>query len=360
MSTPIVDVIIAVHSANRPIARAVASILHHTKAPVRVIVVAHNIESAIIREQLGSFASHPQLRLLSYKDDFPSPAGPMNHGLSHSTAPFICLLGSDDEFCPGAIDSWLNIQSETNAEVVISRIIFDDGRIDPYPPTRWGHRSRRLDGVKDRLPYRSAPLGLVSRNHFSHLRLTEELLSGEDLAYSLTLWFTANHIAYDLSNFGYLIRDDAEDRVTHTARSVDLDFAFVDAIEELPWFQAANMAVRTAITVKLIRIHFFDAMKARLFSELDLDTLREPLRSISERILELSPVAKKLLSRADIAVLELLRSSNSTFQEVSAALNARRRYFSLAALVTQDPLRIFHRQAPLRTLAAGYLAQRIK
>lgn len=327
---------------------------------MRVNVVAHNIESDIIRDRLGPFASHPQLRLLSYKDDFPSPAGPMNHGLSHSSAPFICLLGSDDEFWPGAIDSWLKIQRETNAEVVISRIIFDDGRIDPYPPTRWGLRRRRLDGVKDRLTYRSAPLGLVSRKYFSHLRLTEELLSGEDLAYSLTLWFTANHIAYDMSNFGYLIRDDAEDRVTHTARSLDLDFAFVDAIEALPWFQSANMAVRTAITVKLIRIHFFDAMNARLFSEIDLDTQREPLCSMSERLLELAPDAKKLLSRADIAVFELLRSSKSTFQEVSAALDARRRYFSLHAMVTQDPFRTFHRQAPLRTLAAGYLAQKIR
>ncbi len=118
MTEPLVDVTIAVHSSTRPIARAVASVIDHTSAAVRVNVVAHNIDPEIIRENLGAYASDPRVRLLSLHDGIPSPAGPMNHGFANSTAPFISVIGSDDELAPGAIDSWLSVQAETGATPV--------------------------------------------------------------------------------------------------------------------------------------------------------------------------------------------------------------------------------------------------
>ena len=119
---PLVDVTIAVHSASRPIRRAVASVLDGTEAPVRVIVVAHNIDPAIIRDNLGDLATDDRVLMLDLQDGIRSPAGPMNAGFANSTAPFIALLGSDDEFAPGALDSWLRVQRSTGASTVIPKI----------------------------------------------------------------------------------------------------------------------------------------------------------------------------------------------------------------------------------------------
>ncbi|QIM15882.1 glycosyltransferase family 2 protein [Leucobacter insecticola] len=354
MFNPSVDVTIAVHSASRPIKRAVASVLEHTIAPVRVNVVAHNIDPEIIRVNLGSYADHPQLRLLELWDDIPSPAGPMNYGFANSEAPFISVMGSDDELAPGAIDSWLALQSKTSASTVLARIQLPNGRTDPYPPVRRGSRTRRLDARKDRLAYRSAPLGLIDRRRFGELRLTEGVGSGEDLVYSLTLWYQGSQLAYDLAGPAYIINDDAEDRVTSGPRPIAEDFAFLDELEAQPWFQTAGASSRIAIITKLIRIHFFDAVLSRSTTAALLHANRQELCDLSDRLLSLAPGALPLLSLADRRVLDELLSAQTTPELITAALTARLRYLSAQTLLPKNPLRALHSQAPFRTLFAGY------
>ena len=67
---PEVDLVIAVHTAQRPIERAVASVLSGTVAPVRVTVVCHGVDVALIMARLGSFADDPRVRLLPFADGF--------------------------------------------------------------------------------------------------------------------------------------------------------------------------------------------------------------------------------------------------------------------------------------------------
>lgn len=354
MTEPLVDVTIAVHSKTRPIARAAASVLDHTKAPVRVNVVAHNIDPEIIRANLGEYAEHPGLRLLSLADGIPSPAGPMNHGFASSTAPFISVMGSDDELAPGAIDSWLAVQARTKAEAVLARIQLDTGRTDPYPPVRWGRRVEKLDARKDRLAYRSAPLGLIDRKRFGSLRLTEGLPSGEDLAYSLTVWYTGRNVAYDLAGPAYVINGDAGDRVTFAPRPIAQDFAFLDDLEAMPWFATAERKDRVAIIVKLIRIHIFDAILARARTQEDLDANRAGLLDMFDRFERLAPGVTKLLSRADRAVFDELRSTSSTPESIALALDKRHVYLAIPTLLTRNPLYALHAQAPFRTLFAGF------
>lgn len=358
MLEPRVDVTIAVHSASRPIARAASSILDHTEAPVRVNVVAHNIDPEIIRANLGAYADDPRLRLLALADGIPSPAGPMNHGFAMSTAPFVALLGSDDEFAPGAIDSWLRVQEETGAEAVIARIQLVTGGTDPYPAVRGGRRSRELSGRRDRLSYRSAPLGLIDRRRFGELRLTEGVRSGEDLAYSLTVWFTGKHLAYDLDGPPYVGHDDAEDRVTSAPRPLAEDFAFLDYIEQLPWFRDTSAADRTAIAVKLIRIHVFDAVLARVSSPEALAENRAGLLALVDRLDRLGPGALRLLARTDHAVFDTLRDPQSTPEQVTERLQRRLAYLSVPTLLTRNPFLVFHAQAPFRNLFAGYRIMR--
>jgi hypothetical protein len=358
MESPLVDVTIAVHSATRPIARAVASVVNGTAAPVRVNVVAHNIDPEIIRTNLGEYADHPAVRLLSLRDGIPSPAGPMNLGMAEATARFHTLLGSDDEFAPGTIDSWLALQERTGAQVVIGRIRLVTGGPDPYPPVRRGRRTTRLSADRDRLHYRSAPLGLIDRSRFGDLRFAEGLASGEDLSYSAALWITADNIAYDLFGPPYVGHDDADDRVTSAPRSVAADFEFLRTIEEATWFATASTADRRALAVKLIRIHFFDAVAARLDTP-GIATVSEDLLGMLDRVCGWAPGVLSVLSQADRRVIDELRTGSPDPERTRALLGRRWIYLSIGAQLTRNPFMALHRQAPLRTLFAGARSQRV-
>lgn len=351
-----VDLTIAVHSASRPIARAVASVIDHNDSAVRVNVVAHNIDPEVIRANLGTYASHPRVRLLELQDGVRSPANPMNHGIASSDAPFISVMGSDDELAPGAIDSWLRVQSETGATAVLAKIHIAGRSNDPYPPVRNGRRDRRLNARKDRLAYRSAPLGLVDRRRFGDLRFTEGLPSGEDLAYSATLWFTGESLAYDLSGPPYIVNDDAEDRVTFSTRSVADDFTFLDAIESTPWFATLSGGDRKALMVKILRVHFFDAVLARMRSDDGLVSHLSDLSAVVERADRLAPGVLALLSRVDRLVIDELNSEHPDEDRILHLLDARWNYRTFNALTPRNLLLAAHPQAPFRTLFAGMRA----
>lgn len=350
---PLVDVTIAVHSAARPIGRIVGSILDGTIAPVRVNVVAHNIDPRIIQENLGAHAADGRVRLLELRDGIASPAGPLNHGLAASTAPFISVAGSDDEFSPGAIDSWLDLQAATSADVVMARISLADGRTDPYPPVRNGRRLRRLDPCKDRLSYRSAPLGLIDRSRHGDLRFTEGLASGEDLDYTGALWFTSRSIAYDLTGPPYVIHDDAADRVTRAPRDVSQDFGFLDAVETSSWFDGLDARARAAVVVKYVRMHVFDAIQARLSDDALIREHRPELVALISRLRRLSPAAFALLARADAAVISQLTAAELDVDRLRSLLQLRQNYRRVGSIVPTNPFRVLDRQAPLRTLFAG-------
>ena len=358
MTKPLVDVIIPVHSAGRPVERAAASVLDHTEAPVRVTVIAHNINQSIIEARLGTLIDDPRMRVLALNDGIPSPTGPMNLGLAKAEARYTALLGSDDEFAPGAIDSWLALALTTGADAVLARIQLATGRTDPYPPVRGGRRTRDLKGRADRLAYRSAPLGLISRESFGSLRLTEGVKSGEDLAYSLTVWFTGRAITYDLGGPAYVINDDASDRVTSAARPLEEDFAFLDHLESLRWLRNASSATKQSIAVKLIRIHMFDALRARLEPGQWISKIPSEFVSLFNRIEALAPGARALLSRADRKLIDAVYDEDPDTSQLRALLERRQNYASFSAIVPRNPLLTFHRQSPLRTLLAGLLIMR--
>ncbi|MFS0893280.1 glycosyltransferase family 2 protein [Microbacterium sp. 179-I 3D3 NHS] len=350
MSEYDVDVVIAVHSAQRPIERAVSSVITATRASVRAIVVAHNIDPDEIRAQLGRFADHPDVLLLGLRDGIPSPAGPMNHGLDAATARYVALLGSDDEFSPGALDAWLELAEAAGATTVLARIDRQLAGPDPLPPTR-RRRIRDLDAVKDRLAYRSAPLGLISRERFGSLRFTPGLGSGEDLEFTAVLWFTGANIAYARTSPGYFVHEDGDDRVTFAARPVADDFAFLDAISEAAWFDRLDRAQRQALGIKTLRMHVFDAILLRLRSPEGLAAHRAELRAVVDRIERMAPGSVALLSRADRAVLDALDETDIDHERVLALLSARWGR-SPQALLPRNPLLALHRQGPYRTLRA--------
>lgn len=354
MPAPIVDIIIPVHSSTRPIHRAASSVLLHTVAPVRVTVVAHNIDLELIRENLGVLAKDKRVRLISLVDQIPSPAGPLNMGLEEATARFIAVMGSDDEFEPGAVDSWLSLQRATDAAMVIARINHVGRGYDAFPPAR-PRRGVNLDPVKDRLAYRSAPLGLLDRERLGHLRFTEGLLSGEDLAFTLQVWFSGYPIAIDVEGPAYRGHHDELDRVSFTPRSVREDFAFLDHIIETAWFRNLNRRSRAAIGVKLIRAQLFDGIAVRPPNHQWNREDQEDLRNVISRIREAAPGVERLLARVDRAVIDTVMSGVFSSQTLHSLLTRRWNYRSPEAAITRNPFYSLHRQAPLRTLYAGHM-----
>lgn len=349
----IVDVTIPVHTASRPIRRAVSSVLSHTSSTVSVNVIAHNVDPEKIRANLGEFADHPRLRLLSLQDGIASPAGPMNLGFDHSTAPFVSLLGSDDEFAPGALDSWLAVQAETGATTVIPKIIIIGRPMNPLPPLRGGRRTRRLNADRDRLSYRTAPLGLIDRRRFKRLRFTEGLASGEDIAYSAELWFTGSEIAVDWDGPAYLCHEDAGDRVTSAPREVATDFAFIDAIEAAPWFSPMRRADRVALIVKILRIHFLDAVVTRASSEEGLVPHQSALQEVFDRLRRMGPGAPAVLSRVDHRILREAFSETPSPERIQILAHDRWNQRSFGALLTPNPMHSLHRHAMIRLFYAA-------
>src|SRR5699024_7204242 len=139
---------------------------------------------------------------------------------------YVSLMGSDDTRQPGAISSWYWLAQRTGADAVIARL--ERGRrAVPTPPTRpW--RRTGLDGVKDRLCYRSAPLGLVSTAVIARLglRLDEKVAVGDDVGFVTRLWFQGA-VAFDRHGPAYVIGEDAGDRITYSPRPVAQELKFL-------------------------------------------------------------------------------------------------------------------------------------
>lgn len=348
MIDPAVDVVIPVHTADRPIGRAVGSVLDGTAAPVRVSVVCHNVEVDDIARVLGRPADDPRVRLLRLVDGIPSPAGPINAGLDAATAPFTALLDSDDTYEPGAVDAWLAVQRRDRADAVIPMFRSPDGRSTRTPPTR-PFRSRRLDGVKDRLAYRTRLHGLLSRSRFGELRMTPGLRSGEDVIQGAAVWYSGARISFARGAPGYRIHVDGGQRTSAAPKPAAESFAFLDAVLEGAWFDGLSPAQRDAFGVKLLRTHLMDILRDALpQGPAELGVVGEAARRIRGR----APGAFRVLSRRDARIVETVAAEHPDAASLAADLAVRTDFRRPSNLVTTDPRALLAREAPLRLLTA--------
>lgn len=351
---PEVDLIVAVHDPRRAVARAVGSVLIGTTAQVRVTVVCHGLHTHEVAALLASDADDPRVRLVAFADGVASPAGPFNHGLDLATAPFTSVLGSDDHLEPGAIDSWLARAHADKADAVLARVRHADGRPVRTPPTRPG-RVRRLDGVRDRLAYRSAPLGLVSRERFGALRFATGATVGEDIPYVNAIWFGGASVSLDRGP-AYVVGDDAADRVTGEVRPLAEELSILPLV--LAGFRVAGPRALTAYATKFLRVQAFGAVHNRPQQQVWTATERTALAAACVQVLAVAPRAAAPLSRADRDLLDAILDVATPTQDLLARAQARRRFGRPSTLVPRDLTFALHREAPTRFMAASVLAGR--
>lgn len=356
-----IDVVVAVHDPRRPVARAVASVLAQDGVHARVTMVCHNTDPAGIVEALGSVHDEDvegRVRTLELRDGIPSPAGPFNLGLDRAEAPYVSIMGSDDWLERGALASWLALARSTGADAVVPRLKHANGGRVPTPPARPG-RVWDADLVRDRLAYRSAPLGLLRRETVDRLglRMREGLRVGEDVAFSTALW-AGTKVALDRRGPAYVIGDDAVERVTYTPRPIADELAFVRDLVALPWFNALPPASRRAVVVKVVRIHVFGAVFHRQDGELWTSEERRDLSAVVDALDAAAPRYERVLSFADRRLLDLVRSRTGPVDELVAASVTRRHHGRPSTVFTRDLSRLFAREAPPRFMAASFLATR--
>lgn len=346
---PDVDVIIAVHDPRRRIDRAVGSVLT-SRAVSRVIVVCHGVDPVEI--EATARTTDARVEFVRFDDGVRSPAGPFNHGLDLATGRYVMIMGSDDELTPGAVDEWRRTAAQRGADAVIAPLRHAGGARVPTPPTL---RSRALRGTRDRLAYRTAPLGIFDREFIGGHRLTPELATGEDLSFTTRLWFGEASISRHAGSGEYLIHD-GDDRVTFTRRPLVDELRAVDLLIHDAWVRALPATDRTALTVKLWRITVFGAVhyRAGTWSESD----RAWLSGLTRRLRDFAPAAIDRLSRADAALIAAIADPAVTDAEVDVRSQRRRRFLTPAALLPSRTALIFAREAPLRVMAATWWAAR--
>lgn len=346
---PDVDVVIAVHDARRRIDRAVRSVLSSDSVS-RVIVICHGIAAREIDAAL--VIDDPRVELTHFQDGIRSPAGPFNRGIELATGRYLAIVGSDDELTPGAIDAWRRTAERDMSDVVMAPLRHAAGGRVPTPPT-W--RGRRLQGARDRLAYRTAPLGLVARDLVGGLRFTEGLATGEDLAFSARLWFGDARVSRHRGAGEYLIHD-GDDRVTFTFRPLSEELRAVELLIRDPWARRLSSTDRTAVAAKLWRVNVFGAVHYRAGSWTSPDRLW--LADLVRELHDYAPPAFHRLSRADAALAAALRDTAVPDSDVDALSRQRRRFVSAGALVPVRTALLLAREAPLRFSAATWWASR--
>lgn len=353
MTVPQVDVVIACHSTARPAGRAVASVLGGTQAPVRVTVVAHNVTAMDVRAVIPRDL-RDRVRYLELADGIHSPAGPFALGVQEASAPWVSIMGSDDWLQPGAMDAWL--LRSVGADTVIPRLIHDTSNPVHTPPVRPGRHKWR-DAVKDRLFYRSAPLGLMRTEFLTkeHLSFIPGLPVGEDLELSVAL-YGKGRVRVQRSGPAYVIGSSAKDRVTMSLAPLERELRYVGAV----WDGVAKSlsdAARLALGTKFLRVHIFGAAYYRAQAKRWLEGDRGEIAQACRLILSRAPGCETPLSRADRDLLDALLDADVADAKVNQLALSRRKFGQPSTLLPRELDQILNREAPLRFMLASALVR---
>lgn len=358
----LLDLVIAVHTPDRPVERAVASLFAGglptdpaASGRLRINVVCHNTEVEPIRQRVAP-EHRDTVRFLHHVDGIKSPAGPFNRGIAESSGTWVAIMGSDDSIEPGALAAWMAAAQRDEADVLIAPMGHAGGGAIHTPVVRRTRRSG-LHPVVDRLTYRTAPIGLLRLSLVRRLGLDfpTRYATGEDQSFSAKLWFSGAKISYGRGLPRYLVHSDAVVRVTHTPRPVSEDLAFATDLVDSPWFAGLDQTSREAIITKMIRIHLFGHVFLRAdagtWNSVDAAEMAGALRTLLFR----APRAARPLSRADRALLDAVARQEPDTSVMKQLAMARRRYTSPGTWFPRNPSLMFHPEAPLRFMSASAL-----
>lgn len=341
-----VEIIVRVHTLDRPLRRAVDSVLACDSATV--LVVAHGLEAA----ELG-LPKDPRIRIVEVKGGVGYPGVASNAGVLHARSDYVGFLDSDDYYEPGAIESLHSRAKKDSADVVLAPLKIS-GQRELLPLTL---RRRNLDAARDRLFYRTAPLGLVRRETLQapDFLFDEEVLTGEDMRVSALLYTKGLRVSCHPEDPAYVVGSDAPTRVTTSPLEAQEAFAAIGRLFNESFIGDLPPRVRRALTVKVLRVHIlkrFTGMPPEGIPSEDVLRAQEVIVAC----LRHSPDALSVFSRGDAVILGALKTGDP--ETARAAL--KRRSGGLAVMervLPRNPLHSLSRESNLRNFLTGKILQ---
>lgn len=343
---PKVQVVIACHRVDRPVRRAIESVLACDEAAA--IVVAHGIDPSLL-----DLPESDRVEVLTHHGHQGCPGAPKNLGIRHAVAPYVGILDSDDFYQEGAIESMLGHLENEGHDGVLAPLVDPEKGPQRLPLTL---RTAALDAVGDRLFYRTAPLGLFRRQILQddRYRLREDLTTGEDMQASLRLWTDGLRIAHFPNDPGYVVGNDGGPRVTENIGSTEESMKAIRALIEEGELASLTPEQCDAAVTKILRVHVLRpterAVKAGMLTGEDLHVTA----GVSRALRKLSPRGTEVFPDADQRILGAVAADD--LQKVKQAVVARDRA-SIRQKVLPTKLRFsLAREGNLRTALDGRLA----
>lgn len=254
-----VDVIIRLHTAERPIERAIESALEYEAA--RVLLVLHNLDVSELGERLDKYLAMGRLTLVHSDRGVGYPGVPFNDGVHAATAPWIALLDSDDYFELGALAAMVEHGIEDDADVVLAPLVVEPNGKSRIPLTL---RTKNLSATRDRLFYCTAPRGIIRRTVLQSpgYEYSEQLRSGEDQRASARLYGSKLRISHYFTDPAYVVTDDVSGRVSVASSSAAEMGRAVAELWQEDFVKKLSRAKRRALAIKLARVGIYPQLQA--------------------------------------------------------------------------------------------------
>ena len=332
------QVVIRVHAKDRPYRRAINSALSCPR--VGVILVAHGVTATEL-----DIPNDPRIQVVEVAEGMGFPGVPSNAGVAAASAPFVGLLDSDDFYEDGALTALLRLLEETGADGALAPLRWgeEDPMLLPLTP-----RASNLEPVRDRLFYRTAPLGLfrTSLMQEQDLQFDPTVPTGEDMRVTTRLFTGGHNVAYGHGDPAYTVTDEASERATLTSRPVEEEFRALSNLVNEPWVALLPNAQREALAVKVLRVH--------VLGHVTDDQLRnawqpgdfEYMAGLVRRILTLAPRALDVFVASEQDIFEQLLTGAP--QTLNAAVQANETASLRERVLPKKPWKALHRDANVR------------
>jgi hypothetical protein len=185
------------------------------------------------------------------------------------------------------------------------------------------------------------------------------VVTGEDLEFGLRIYFGDGRIDWAPTSPGYVLSDEAADRVRAAPRPVREDLRACSKVVASPWFRGMPESRRTAVVVKLIRVHLLGAVVDRCRSDGWTAQARQDLACAASEILGAAPHARDVLSVAEDRLLSWALDPAAAAESLRPELlredvTAHLRWDHLLAASSRRSL---SRDAPLRMFVAKALVR---
>lgn len=294
------QIVVPVHEADRPIRRAAESVL--ADGCSGVIVVAHNLDASVLNLPVD-----PRVSVVEYLGHPGKPGAAFDAGIAEATAPLVGIMGSDDWFEAGALEALQRRAESDNADAVIVPLAHQtSGARVSYGHNPRTLRRRHLQAARDRLFYRTAPLGLFRRDVLQdpRYRFGTEFAVGEDLQVSTRLWTSGLSVSHHGADPAYVVGRDARRRITLAPRPLAESGAAWLAIWDDPQVVALDAKTRLSLAVKTARVHLLGAVTARRHKDDWQPTDFSWLHGLAVRLGEESPGYRRPFRKASARTLD--------------------------------------------------------